>query len=122
MNQPNEVSRPAKPRVDAVEPSSTAAKPRVHRHLREFADALLAIVEVSQHGEETHPGADCTSWRATYTVEEQLDAMMRHKLRYDQGKEIDDSQLPQLAHIAWRAMAALQRALDDANLTSRSEQ
>lgn len=74
-----------------------------------FADALLVVAEVSRVGnEQHHPGAPL-HWDKSKSSDE-ADALMRHLL--DRGK-LDTDGLRHSGKVAWRALALLQRELDE---------
>ena len=77
--------------------------------LKYFPDALLEISNVSFVGNEQHnPGSEL-HWDRSKSKDE-ADAMVRHLL--DAGKRDDDG-LRHTAKMAWRALALLQREIEN---------
>lgn len=91
-------------------------KPPVGRVLHDFAEALIEVAKVTAFGETKHePG----SWKKE-SVATHSNAMMRHYLAegpYSFGcvpEKDSESSLLHATHVAWRALARLQRILDGA--------
>jgi len=73
-----------------------------------FADALLAVAEVSRVGNEQHNPGQPIHWAKEKSTDE-ADALMRHLI--DRGKRDSDG-LRHSAKVAWRALALLQREIE----------
>lgn len=74
-----------------------------------FPDALLAVAEVSQRAtEQHHPGSPMHWDRAKSTDE--VDALLRHLIQ--RGTKDTDG-IRHSAKVAWRALAALQKELEE---------
>jgi len=74
-----------------------------------FPDALLAIADVSQVGNEQHNPGQPLHWDRTKSTDEG-DALLRHLV--DRGK-LDVDGLRHSAKMAWRALALLQKEIED---------
>jgi len=94
-------------------PTDTAARkaiPVASGCLDYFPNALLAVAELSRIGNEQHnPGAPL-HWDRTKSQDE-ADALLRHLI--DRGK-IDTDGVRHSAKVAWRALALLQKEIEDA--------
>ncbi|MDE2020092.1 MAG: hypothetical protein KGJ13_07140 [Patescibacteria group bacterium] len=77
--------------------------------LRYFPDALLAVAEVSRIGNEQHNPGQPLGWDRSKSSDE-LDALTRHLL--DAGA-FDRDGVRHSAKIAWRALANLQKELEN---------
>ena len=75
--------------------------------LRYFPDALMAVARVSKKGNEKHNPGEPLHWARGKSMDQE-DCIVRHLLTPD---AVDpDSGETELAHAAWRALAALQLA------------
>lgn len=83
-------------------------KPLVGTMLNVFPYALMEIGRVIEFG--THKYPNPTNWRLVENAKIRYqDALMRHLLKHNQGKEIDEETgHPHLAHVAWNALAILE--------------
>ena len=94
-------------------PTDTAARkaiPVASGCLDYFPNALLAVAELSRIGNEQHnPGAPL-HWDRTKSQDE-ADALLRHLI--DRGK-VDTDGVRHSAKVAWRALALLQKEIEDA--------
>ena len=75
-----------------------------------FPDALLAVSEVSRIGNEQHNPGSPLHWDRSKSGDES-DALVRHLL--ERGT-IDDDGIRHSAKTAWRALALLQKEIEDA--------
>lgn len=73
-----------------------------------FPDALVAIAEVSQKGNDQHNPGKPLHWDRTKSADE-ADTMLRHFLQ--RGTKDSDG-LRHSAKMAWRALALLQKELE----------
>lgn len=73
-----------------------------------FPDALVAIAQVSWHGNEQHNPGTPLFWDRAKSGDES-DAMIRHYLRRG---TIDTDGMPHSAKMAWRALAFLQKEIE----------
>lgn len=86
------------------------AKPLARGCLDYFPNALLAVAELSRIGNEQHnPGTEL-HWDRSKSSDE-ADALLRHLI--DRGK-LDTDGVRHSAKVAWRALALLQKELEDA--------
>jgi hypothetical protein len=74
-----------------------------------FPDALVAISHVSWQGNEQHNPGKPLHWDRSKSSDE-ADAMMRHFL---QRGTIDDDGVRHTAKMVWRALALLQKELEE---------
>ena len=74
-----------------------------------FPDALAAVAEVSRVGNEQHNPGQPLHWAKEKSTDE-ADCLMRHLI--DRGK-FDTDGLRHSAKVAWRALALLQRELEE---------
>ncbi len=79
--------------------------------LQYFPDALLEVSKISKAGNDQHNPGEPLHWAREKSTDE-LDALARHLL--DAGKLDTDGQRHS-AKIAWRALANLQRELENDN-------
>lgn len=78
--------------------------------MRYFPDALLEVSKVSKKGNDQHNPGEPIHWDRDKSTDE-LDALARHLI--DAGK-FDMDGTRHSAKIAWRALANLQKELEDA--------
>lgn len=74
-----------------------------------FPDALLAVAEVSRIGNEQHNPGEPLHWAKEKSTDEP-DALLRHLI--DRGT-IDVDGVRHSAKVAWRALAMLQREIEE---------
>ena len=74
-----------------------------------FPDALLAVSEVSLVGNEQHHPGSPLHWDKTKSTDE-ADALLRHLI--ERGT-LDTDGIRHTAKVAWRALALLQRELEE---------
>ncbi len=74
-----------------------------------FPDALVAIAEVSWRGNEQHNPGTSLRWDRSKSGDES-DALIRHFL---QRGTVDDDGMPHSAKLAWRALALLQKEIEE---------
>ena len=79
-----------------------------------FPDAIVAISEVSYHGNQQHNPGTPVHWDRAKSGDE-ADAMIRHFL---QRGTLDNDGLPHTAKMAWRALALLQKELEGAEVAA----
>ena len=75
--------------------------------IRYFPDALVAIAQLSQRGNDQHNPGTALHWDRSKSGDE-LDAMMRHVVEED------------WVAVAWRALANLQKQIEGARDDSRT--
>lgn len=79
-----------------------------------FPDAIAAVAECSYRGNEQHnPGSEL-HWDRSKSGDE-LDAMIRHAM---EAGAIDTDGVRHSTKVAWRALANLQKELEDARSKS----
>ena len=83
-------------------------KPLVGTMLNVFPYALMEIGRVIEFGTHKYPSP--INWRLVENGQKRYqDALMRHLLKHNQGKEIDEETgKAHLAHVAWNALAILE--------------
>ena len=80
--------------------------------LKYFPDAVAAVARVSQVGNEQHnPGSEL-HWDRTKSKDE-YDSCQRHLLDRAAGEEFDADGQRHMAKAAWRALAALQKEIEN---------
>lgn len=94
--------------------SSRKAVPIFSGVLRYFPDALVEVARVSKAGNDQHNPGQPLHWDKTKSKDE-ADALVRHLL---QAGEIDTDGTRHSAKVAWRALALLQREMDQVELES----
>lgn len=80
--------------------------------IKYFPKALMEVAKVSLAGNKQHHPEKSLHWDRNKSTDE-LDALTRHLI--DAGK-IDDDGIRHSAKIAWRALANLEKELEDAKL------
>ncbi len=78
--------------------------------LKYFPDALLEVSKVSKAGNDQHNPGKPLHWDRSKSTDE-ADALVRHLL--DAGK-LDTDGIRHSAKVAWRALAHLQKELENA--------
>jgi hypothetical protein len=99
--------------------SSDRKKIPMHRGLlRYFPAALAEVAQIAQRGNDKHgePGdTELRHWRGRSA--DHADCIIRHLMDleedYGQGVGYDEDGVPQVAYIAWRALALAQEWLED---------
>jgi len=79
--------------------------------IKYFPKAIREVAKVSKAGSEQHNPGQPLSWDRSKSPDE-LDALGRHLVDNADDIVLDDDEILHLAKIAWRAMAALQKALE----------
>lgn len=70
-----------------------------------FSDALMEVAKVGTFGARKY---NDHNWRKGMNWSFMMDAGLRHAIRYNNGKRIDDeTELSNLAHICWNFLALL---------------
>lgn len=77
-----------------------------------FADALEAVARVSKAGNDQHNPGTPLHWDRTKSQDE-YDACSRHLLDRAKGIEFDTDGQRHMAKVAWRALAALQKEIEN---------
>lgn len=79
--------------------------------IKYFPDAILAVAELSHIANEQHNPGQPVHWDRSKSTDN-LDAQMRHLIDHAKGIERDTDTVRHLTKCAWRAMAALQVAIE----------
>lgn len=82
-----------------------------------FPDAICAVAELSRIGNEQHNPGQPLHWAKEKSTDE-ADALMRHLM--ERGT-MDTDGVRHSAKVAWRAMALLQRELDEENANAKRD-
>jgi hypothetical protein len=77
--------------------------------LNYFPDALWLVAKCSKTGNDQHNAGEPLHWAREKSTDES-DCLVRHLMQYDQ---LDDDGILHAAKVAWRALALLQRTLED---------
>lgn len=80
--------------------------------LKYFPDALKEVARVSFIGNEQHNKGQPLHWDRSKSTDE-ADALMRHLTDYASGNPIDDDGVRHLGKVAWRALALLQKSIEN---------
>lgn len=91
-------------------PSTRKDMPVFSGVLQYFPDAILEVSKVSKAGNDQHNPGQPLHWDRSKSTDE-ADALTRHLL--DAGK-LDTDGIRHTAKVAWRALALLQKELEDA--------
>ena len=79
--------------------------------LKYFPNALKAVARCSKSGNDQHHADKPLHWDMDKSSDE-YDAMIRHLLDH-QENPVDDDNVLHLTKVAWRALAALEKHLED---------
>jgi len=79
--------------------------------MKYFPDAIREVAKCSYAGQQQHNPDKPLAWDRSKSGDE-LDALMRHLTDYSEGVEFDEDNVPHLAKVAWRALAALQKYVE----------
>jgi hypothetical protein len=77
--------------------------------LNYFPDAIWLVAKCSKTGNDQHNAGEPLHWAREKSTDES-DCLVRHLMQYDQ---LDDDGVLHAAKVAWRALALLQRTLED---------
>lgn len=80
--------------------------------IKYFPDAILAVAELSRIANDQHNPNEPLHWAKEKSTDEP-DAMMRHLIDHAKGEERDTDTVRHLTKVAWRAMAHLQRTIEN---------
>lgn len=85
--------------------------------IKYFPDAICAVAELSRVGNDQHNPGKPLHWDRSKSGDE-LDALMRHLIDEASGVQVDTDNVRHLTKVAWRALAQLQKAVEnDSNQT-----
>lgn len=93
-----------------TDPQARKAVPLASGCLDYFPDALAAVAECSKAGNDQHNPGQPLHWARAKSGDE-ADALLRHLM--DRGK-LDTDGIRHSAKVAWRALALLQKELEEA--------
>jgi len=88
--------------------------------LNYFPDAIAAVARVSKVGNDQHNPGTALHWDRSKSKDE-YDACARHLLDRASGEELDTDGQRHMAKVAWRALAALQKELEQKVENSKSQ-
>lgn len=94
-----------------TDPQARKALPIFSGVLAYFPDALAAVSHCSKVGNDQHNPGEPLHWDRSKS-KDHLDCLIRHLLDDAAGAPVDSDGVPHLAKAAWRALAALQVALE----------
>lgn len=77
-----------------------------------FPDAILEITRVSKTGNDQHNAGEPLHWDRSKSTDES-DALMRHLIDHARGVKFDTDGQRHLAKVAWRALAWLQKEIEN---------
>lgn len=80
--------------------------------IKYFPNALKEVSRVSQAGNDQHHKGEPLHWDRAKSTDE-LDALMRHLIDHASGEILDGDGQRHLAKVAWRALAMLQKELEN---------
>lgn len=86
-----------------------------------FPDALAEVARVSKVGNDQHNPGQPLHWDRSKSRDE-YDACTRHLLDRAAGDEFDTDGQRHMAKVAWRALAALQKEIENENSQNFAEQ
>lgn len=98
-----------------TEAAARKAIPIYSGFVKYFPDAMAAVAELSRKGNDQHNPGKPLHWDRSKSGDE-LDALLRHLLDDAAGVPMDSDGVPHLVKVAWRAMAALQKACEKARI------
>ena len=87
----------------------------------EFDDVpLLGLVEVAKVSAYGRSKYAKQNWRGDAPMSQYFNCLMRHSIKCMYGEDFDDeSECLHLAHIAWNALAALEKIMVERNIDDR---
>lgn len=80
--------------------------------IKYFPRAILAVAQLSHVANEQHNPGEPLHWAKEKSTDEP-DAMMRHLIDDALGEEVDSDGIKHLTKVAWRALANLERRLEN---------
>jgi hypothetical protein len=96
----------------STEAAARKATPVYSGFVKYFPRAMREVARVSYIGNEQHNPGSPLHWDRSKSKDEP-DAMMRHLIDHVLGEEIDTDECLHLAKVAWRAMANLEKYLEE---------
>lgn len=107
--RPNATGAPTRATTFPPDAAGRKTRPVASGVLDYFPDALVAVAEVSYQGNKQHHADKPLHWDRTKSKDES-DAMIRHFL---QRGSIDDDGIRHSAKMVWRALAILQKEIEN---------
>lgn len=98
-----------------TDPKARKAIPIYSGFMCYFPDAIAAVAELSRIGNDQHNPGKPLHWDRSKSGDE-MDALCRHMLDMASGTEKDTDDVLHATKQAWRAMAHLQKTLEQASL------
>lgn len=98
-----------------VEAKARKAVPIFSGVLRYFPDAIAAVAELSRIGNDQHNPGKPLHWDRSKSGDE-LDALTRHLM---EAGTVDTDGVRHSAKVAWRALANLQKEIEQAGLVAK---
>lgn len=93
----------------SLDPARRKATPIYRGVLKYFPDAIAAVAQCSYQGNLQHNSPDVLFWDRSKSGDEH-DALMRHLL---EAGTVDTDGILHSAKVAWRALAALQKEIEE---------
>lgn len=93
------------------------ATPIYSGFVKYFPDAMAAVSRLSKVGNDQHNPGQPLHWAKEKSTDHE-DCIMRHLADHAAGVPTDSDGIPHLVKVAWRAMAALQIAIDNEEIDS----
>ena len=97
--------------IEALRASRRKSTPVFSGVLKYFPDAIKYVSEVSQKGNDQHHAGEPLHWDRNKSTDE-LDALARHLIDHSIDPMDTDGML-HIGKVAWRALAYLQKHLED---------
>lgn len=104
-----------------TDPKARKAVPIYSGFMCYFPDAIAAVAELSRIGNDQHNPGKSLHWDRSKSGDE-MDALCRHMLDMASGTEKDTDDVLHATKQAWRAMAHLQKTLEQAHLRESEPQ
>lgn len=95
-----------------TDPKARKATPVFSGVLKYFPDAIIAVARCSYIGNEQHNPGQPLHWAKGKSMDHE-DCLLRHLLDDATGVPMDTDNIPHLAKVAWRALAALQTRIEN---------
>lgn len=80
--------------------------------IKYFPNAILEVAHLSKIGNDQHNKGEPLHWAKEKSTDEP-DALMRHLIDHAKGITYDTDGIAHLVKVAWRAMALLERELEN---------
>ncbi len=80
--------------------------------IKYFPRALFEVAHTSHVGNEKHNPGEPLHWAREKSTDD-ADALMRHLIDHARGQKYDDDGVRHLAKVAWRALALLEKDVEN---------